>query len=100
MKTSVYFISLLIIATIESIFMPHLYNVFCAYLEDKYESQPQPTTLSKKRLWHRCFPVNVVKFLRTPLLTEHLWATASEQKKRRKLTRKRIKCELNHFSKN
>ena len=26
-------------------------------------------TLLKKRLWHRCFPVNVVKFLRTPFLT-------------------------------
>ena len=26
----------------------------------------------KKRLWHRCFPVNFVKFLRTPFLTEHL----------------------------
>ena len=25
-----------------------------------------------KRLWHRCFPVNFVKFLRTPFLTEHL----------------------------
>ena len=24
------------------------------------------TTLLKKRLWHRCFPVNFVKFLRTP----------------------------------
>ena len=23
-------------------------------------------TLLKKRLWHRCFPVNFVKFLRTP----------------------------------
>ena len=30
-------------------------------------------TLLKKRLWHRCFPVNFVKFLRTPFLTEHLW---------------------------
>ena len=27
-----------------------------------------PATLLKKRLWHRCFPVNFVKFLRTPLL--------------------------------
>ena len=27
----------------------------------------------KKRLWQRCFPVNFVKFLRTPFLTEHLW---------------------------
>ena len=26
----------------------------------------QPATLSKRRLWHRCFPVNFVKFLRTP----------------------------------
>ena len=33
----------------------------------------RPATLLKKRLWHRCFPVNFTKFLRTPLLTEHLW---------------------------
>ena len=26
----------------------------------------------KKRLWHRCFPVNFVKFLETPFFTEHL----------------------------
>ena len=32
----------------------------------------RPTTLLKKRLWHRCFPVNFVKLLRTPLSTEHL----------------------------
>ena len=25
----------------------------------------RPATLLKKRLWHRCFPVNFVKFLRT-----------------------------------
>ena len=28
----------------------------------------EPATLLKKRLWHRCFPVNFVKFLRTPFL--------------------------------
>ena len=28
----------------------------------------RPVTLLKKRLWQRCFPVNFVKFLRTPLL--------------------------------
>ena len=33
---------------------------------------PRPATLLKKRLWHRCFPVNFAKFLRTPFLTEHL----------------------------
>ena len=38
----------------------------------------RPATLLKKRLWHRCFPVNFAKFLRTPFLTEHLLATASE----------------------
>ena len=29
-------------------------------------------TLLKKRLWHRCFPMNFAKFLRTPFLTERL----------------------------
>ena len=32
----------------------------------------RPATLLKTRLWHRFFPVNFVKFLRTPFLTEHL----------------------------
>ena len=31
----------------------------------------------KKKLWHRCFPVNFVKFQRTLSFTEHLWATTS-----------------------
>ena len=32
----------------------------------------RPTTLLKKRHWHRCFPLSFTKFLRTPFLTEHL----------------------------
>ena len=28
----------------------------------------RPATLLKKRLWHKCFPVNFTKFLRTPFL--------------------------------
>ena len=28
----------------------------------------RPATLLIKRIWHRCFPVNFVKFLRTPFL--------------------------------
>ena len=28
----------------------------------------RPATLLKKRLWHRCFPMNFVNFLRTPFL--------------------------------
>ena len=39
----------------------------------------RPATLLKKRLWHRCFPVNFAKFLRTPFFKEHLRATASVQ---------------------
>ena len=31
-----------------------------------------PATSLKKRPWHRYFPVNFVKFLKTPFLTEHL----------------------------
>ena len=30
------------------------------------------TTLLRKSLWNRCFPVNFSKFLRTPFLTECL----------------------------
>ena len=33
----------------------------------------RPATLLKKRLWHRCFPMNFVKFLGTPFFIEHLW---------------------------
>ena len=33
----------------------------------------RPATLLKERLWRRCFPVNFVKFLRTPFCIEHLW---------------------------
>ena len=32
----------------------------------------RPATLLKKTLWHRCFPVNFEKFLRTPFFAEHL----------------------------
>ena len=32
----------------------------------------QPANLLKARLWHRFFPVNFAKFLRTPFFIEHL----------------------------
>ena len=32
-----------------------------------------PATLLKKRLWHRCFLVNFVKFVATLFFIEHLW---------------------------
>ena len=31
-------------------------------------SQNRPATSSKNRLWHRCFPANFARFLRTPFL--------------------------------
>ena len=34
----------------------------------KFRKDLRPATLLKKRLWHRCFPVNFAKFLRTPFL--------------------------------
>ena len=32
----------------------------------------RPATLLKKKLWHKSFPVNFMKFLRTPFFIEHL----------------------------
>ena len=45
------------------------------FLEISQNSQENTCacTLLKKRLWHRCFPVNFAKFLRTPFIIEHLW---------------------------
>ena len=40
----------------------------CARVSFLIKLQTRPATLLKKRLWHRCFPVNFVKFLRTPFL--------------------------------
>ena len=33
----------------------------------------RPATLLKKKLWHRCFPMNFPKFLRTPFLRKTSW---------------------------
>ena len=41
------------------------------------ESFNRPATLFKKRLWHRCFPVNFAKFLRTLCLDRTPPAVAS-----------------------
>ena len=40
----------------------------CQSLSFNKVADLRPATLLKKRLWHRCFPVNFVKFLRTPFL--------------------------------
>ena len=45
----------------------------CTRVSFLIKLQAGPATLLKKRLWHRCFPVNFAKFLRTTFFTEHLW---------------------------
>ena len=45
----------------------------CARVSFLIKLQARPATLLKKKLWHSCFPVNFVKFLRTPFYKEHLW---------------------------
>ena len=51
-------------------------NTIPRYVELQKQSpgvlQKRPVTLLKKKLWHRCFPVNFAKFLRTHFLIEHL----------------------------
>ena len=55
-------------------------RIFLSYKSSKFDTKKQPpvvfyvrpATLLKKRLWRWCFPVNFVKFLRTPFFTEHL----------------------------
>ena len=42
-------------------------------IQSEYRKIRRPATLLKKRLWHRCFPMNFGKFLRTPFYIEHLW---------------------------
>ena len=51
-----------------------VYIIKCYDISKTYSVQfgLRPATLLKKRFWHRCFPVNFAKFLRTPILTEHL----------------------------
>ena len=53
---------LYILAYIKKLFM------FICNILPKYISKLRPAFLLKNRLWHRCFPVNFVKFLRTPFL--------------------------------
>ena len=40
----------------------------CARVFFLIKLQTKPATLLKKRLWHRSFPANYVKFLKTPFL--------------------------------
>ena len=48
-------------------------KVFVEISQNSQENTCARVSFLKKRLWHRCFPVNFVKFLRTSFLKEHLW---------------------------
>ena len=55
-------------------------KTLCKSLFSNKVSSLRPATLLKRRLWHRCFPVNFAKFVRTYFLTEHLrWLLQTEQ---------------------
>ena len=62
----------------------------------------RPATLLKKRLWHRCFPVNFVKFLRTPFYIDYLWYLSLELIKRQSCyhieTSQLICCSANQLT--
>ena len=45
-------------------------------------------TLLKKILWHRCFPVNFTKFLRTPFLQNTSWRLLLDRQTKSKETNK------------
>ena len=58
-----------------------------------YNEPFRPATLFKKRFWRRCFPVNFVKFLRTPISVEHLWWLLLD------VAKKKISVKLIYFIK-
>ena len=62
---------------LEVFFKKFVLEIFTKFTEKHLCQSLSPANLLKKRLWHRCFPVNFVKFLRTSLFTEHLRTTAS-----------------------
>ena len=53
-------------------FCTYLFYFFTHIIFSALRSSLRPATLLKKRLWHRCFPVNFAKFLRTTFFIEHL----------------------------
>ena len=72
--------------------------VFCS-LKKQPPEVFRPATLLKKRLWHRCFPVNFVKFLRTPFLqnTSHRLLLSLERKDQGLLQFTRQKIQAGDF---
>ena len=40
---------------------------------------PRPEALLKKKLRHKCFPMNIAKISKQTFLTEHIWSNAFEK---------------------
>ena len=49
------------------------FSVKKVFLKISQNSQKNTATLLKKRLWYRCFPFNLAKFLIIPFFIKHLW---------------------------
>ena len=48
-------------------------KAFLEILQNSQENTCARAPFLKRGLWHRCFPVNFVKFLKMPFSIEHLW---------------------------
>ena len=64
-----YFLITLVVLTIAT---RSVLKDLCQSLLFNKVSGLRPATSLRKRLWHRCFPLNFAKFLRTLFLTENL----------------------------
>ena len=75
-QKSKYFIAIRVFPFFISFFCWNEMNKKSSFNKRRHEKEqtqsPQPATLLRKRLCHRCFPENFAKFLRTPFLTEHI----------------------------
>ena len=56
----------------------HVTGLFLQPLYLHWRLGHRPATLLKKRLWHRCFPMSLAKFLRTPFYRTSPGSEASE----------------------
>ena len=60
-------------SSVKKVFLKFLQNSQEKNLSSLFFNKVAGSTLLKKSLWHRCFPVNFTKFLRTHFFIEHLW---------------------------
>ena len=66
-KFSVKILALCSTKSLGVLIFPYFVLMWYILVQSLVETTSRSATLLKKRLWHRRFPVNFVKFLRTPL---------------------------------